>query len=583
MTKNTSQKKDWYSLLEEQEGIKPEAYVLYLRRSKAQKKGDKEQYEEKPTAIDNLSLDQHREACRHVAERRGLKIDLTFEEEVTAKKPKNRPEFQKMMDYIQSSPKQLGILAWAPDRLSRNAIDAGELLQGFLEKVIIDFQFATYHFTQDETGIEYLMMEFARAMGYSLRLRKNVLRGMHRGYFGNKEWMFGDKFGYKRLIKTMPNGERKNINFLIPYEKTKDGLMSEFEAVQMAFELRLNGLSAEEIASKINAIGYLTKKGKIGKMDKQRLLGDNQGKKGLLKDTFYYGLANSKWGEVDLTDECVLDDEGNKIAFTPAVLKEDFGACQRINERRSKTKTASRDYLPLRGQLKCDHCESTMTPQIQKGKYVYYYCQSNEACPARQKAASGATSYHKIAGKDLFPQIQLILSKGFKLSRTEFTRYLAYLEKQAALSKALRKSDLKGITARKSHIQKQQEERLRDFERSITKLNSPTKKLISSLQELYEKDMARLEARYEKEQQKERLLLKANHAWTQKLTEWLEHMQNAHLYWRIADLDQKRILAEKVFLELVIKNGKVASYSYNEPYSACEKIDLSYYGGANGT
>ncbi len=261
--------KNWREIIKEQEGVKPEAYVLYLRRSRKQR-GVKGEDDEKPEGIDKLSIEQQREACEYTAEKRSLIIEKTFEEEIPAKKPRTRPQFRAMMEYIESSPRNLGILAWAPDRLARNAVDSGEIIQNFLDKKIIDFQFVTYHFTQDETGVEYLMMELARAMGYSLRLRKNVLRGMHKGYFDYKEWQFPPKFGYDRLLKKRSNGKTESINFLVPYERTKEGYMSEFETIKLAFELRLKGLPYEKIAQEINKIGFITKKGKIGNMTKQK-------------------------------------------------------------------------------------------------------------------------------------------------------------------------------------------------------------------------------------------------------------------------------------------------------------------------
>ena len=60
-------------------------------------------------------------------------------------------------------------------------------------------------------------------------------------------------------------------------------------------------------------------------------------------------------------------------------------------------------------------------------------------------------------------------------------------------------------------------------------------------------------------------------------------MQKAHTYWEKATFDQKRIIAENLFLELAIKDGKLASFTYKKPYSALEKANLSYNGGAYRT
>ncbi len=279
----------------------------------------------------------------------------------------------------------------------------------------------------------------------------------------------------------------------------------------------------------------------------------------------------------------MIDDEGNQVLFTPAVLKEDFRRCQAINDKQKKDTFINRSYLPLRGQVRCAHCGGIMTPQIQKGKYVYYYCQTNQSCSGRIQNPDGSTNYHKIAGNTLFPQIERILKEGFQLSREEFTRYLVYLEKQAVLNRELRKTDLNRIAATKGHIKKLMEERTREYNTTISRLENITSEKIRRFEDIYDKDMARFSDRLKHEQEKEQQIFKADSAWTQKLSSWLEHMQKSHKYWHIADLDEKRTLASNIFLELVIENGELASYSYNQPYEACKIVDLSYNGGGSLT
>lgn len=571
---------NWRDLLEESENIQADVYVLYLRRSRKQKKkrtSQDNELEEKRSNVDNISIEQQREACKYIAEIRELKIIKTFEEEEPAKDPNKRPEFNKMLSYLKETDLKTGVLAWAPDRLSRNALESGVLIQAFLDKQIIDFQFATYFFKQDESGLEYLMMEFARAMGYSLRLRKNVLRGMHKGYFDNSEWQFPNKFGYTRLLKTLPSGKKDFVNFLIPYEETKEDLMSEFETVKLAYKLRQKGWSFEDIATEINRIGYFTKNKRRGKMTKKRLGGDKYNI-GILKDSFFYGLATSKFGEMDLTENTEFDDEGNLLEFVPAITKEEFDLCQTINTKKANIKAQTHDYIPLRGIIKCGHCGNLLTPQIKKEKYVFYYCY-NEFCEGK-KLKNGKMP--AISGTNLFPQIQDILKKGLKVSKTEFTRYLVALERQQHLKKHLVKTDLKRINANKGHIQKQIDDKVKEFTKALSNLSNPTKS--AKLMEIsHNKEIAKLEERLNDEEQKEKKLKRSNYAWTQKLSEWLEHMQKAYYYWDKATLEQKMVIAQKIFLELTIENDKLASYKYNEPFETSEIINLSHTGRGDRT
>ncbi len=578
---NTKEKLDWRKLLDEYENEKADGYILYLRRSIKRKKKngvEVDEDEEKQERIDKVSIEQQREVCEHIARTRDLKIVATYEEQVSAKTPSKRSEFKKMLEHLSTSKKSLGVLAWAPDRLSRNAMEAGILIQLFLDKDIMDFQFATYHFNQDDTGVEYLMMEFARAMGYSLRLRKNVLRGMYKGFFDEGEWLFVDKFGYTSLLKTLPDGTRKRAKFPIPHEGN-GVLMGEFETVQMAFNLRLKGYTLEKIATEINRKGFITKQGKRGKMTKQKLSGSKT-RKGYLHDPFYYGLMEMGWGSKDISGRTVKDDDGEPVTFTPVVLKEVFDQVQLVNDKKANIKAKTHDDLPFRGQIFCGHCDGPLTPQNKKG-YAYYYCY-NSTCKAN-KAHSQSKKKAKnegITGTALFNEIGKIIKKGFKLTKVEFTYYLASLEKQHQIKKQVRSTDLKRIAATKGHLRRQMKQKTSEFTAALGRLKNPNQKRIRAMQEEHDEAMAQLQKRFNAEHEKENHINQANHAWTQDLTRWLELMQKAHLYWQNATFEQKRVIAENLFLELKVKDGKLASFTYKKPYSTLEKANLSYNGGA---
>src|SRR3954449_4700236 len=60
---------------------------------------------------------------RELAKREGLDIVDVFIEHQTAKRP-GRPVFNQMLDRVERGEAN-GLLAWHPDRLSRNSLDAG--------------------------------------------------------------------------------------------------------------------------------------------------------------------------------------------------------------------------------------------------------------------------------------------------------------------------------------------------------------------------------------------------------------------------------------------------------------------------
>ena len=74
----------------------------------------------------------------------GLDIEFIVEEK-SAFIPYNRPEFARMLERIENGERQ-GLISWAPDRLSRNEIDAGKLTYMARNQIIKDLKFCTSYF-----------------------------------------------------------------------------------------------------------------------------------------------------------------------------------------------------------------------------------------------------------------------------------------------------------------------------------------------------------------------------------------------------------------------------------------------------
>ena len=73
---------------------------------------------------------------KEFAKRMGLRIAGIIVEKQTAKKP-GRPKFNKMLERIENGEAN-GVLAWLPDRLSRNSIDSGRVIYMLDENIIAD-------------------------------------------------------------------------------------------------------------------------------------------------------------------------------------------------------------------------------------------------------------------------------------------------------------------------------------------------------------------------------------------------------------------------------------------------------------
>lgn len=98
-------------------------------------------------------------------------------EEKSAFKPYNRPEFQKMMENLESG-KFDGIVAWHPDRLSRNEIDAATLTYSVRIGTVKDLKFGSYTFENTPDGIKHLQNSLSDSQYYSSKLGVDVKRGL---------------------------------------------------------------------------------------------------------------------------------------------------------------------------------------------------------------------------------------------------------------------------------------------------------------------------------------------------------------------------------------------------------------------
>lgn len=71
-----------------------------------------------------------------------------------------------------------GILVWHPDRLSRNSLESGMIVDMIDNDIIKDLKFPTLEFTNNASGKLLLNIMFAMSKQYSEHLSENVRRGV---------------------------------------------------------------------------------------------------------------------------------------------------------------------------------------------------------------------------------------------------------------------------------------------------------------------------------------------------------------------------------------------------------------------
>ncbi len=161
----------------------PNNYYLYVRKST----------DEEDRQV--LSLDAQLTELKEFAEKEGIVIVETFIEKQTAKVP-GRPVFSAMMNRIeQGLPYSVGLLAWHPDRLSRNSVDGGRLIYLLDTAKLGGLKFPTFAFENNPSGKFFLAIGLSNAKYYIDSLAENVKRG-NRQKLRRGEWPGQKPFGY---------------------------------------------------------------------------------------------------------------------------------------------------------------------------------------------------------------------------------------------------------------------------------------------------------------------------------------------------------------------------------------------------
>src|SRR3990167_8819209 len=188
-------------------------YVLYVRKST-----DDPQRQIR-------SIDDQIFECMELASRLGLNVvnkNKPLVETKSAKKPGKRPIFRQMLNDLKKGVYD-GILAWNPDRLSRNMREGGEIIDMVDEDQIKDLKFVTHTFSKDANGKMLLGMAFVLSKQYSDDLSQKVTRGVRRSFAEGKTPtpkhvltdVFKDPFYYGILV-LQKTGDKVDLRIINP-------------------------------------------------------------------------------------------------------------------------------------------------------------------------------------------------------------------------------------------------------------------------------------------------------------------------------------------------------------------------------
>ena len=290
-----------------------------------------------------LSLDSQRlEMLKLTRTWKDIEIVEVYEEARSAKKP-GRPIFGAMVQRIVAGDAE-GIIAWHPDRLTRNTVDGGLIVFLIDEGKIKDLKFATMSVENTSQGKFMLQNMFTHAKYYIDALRENVRRGMRtKAELG---WYPGPaKVGYLNDATTrsaIPDPNR-------------------FELLQRALRcVALRQETPERARETLNKEwGFRTKR-------TRRTGGDELSRSSwyrILSDRYYAGLF--EWeGRI------------HRGKHQPMITLDEFESIQRLLHQDGRPKATQRSFA-YTGLFRCT-CGLAVTAETKRNRwgseYTYYHC-----------------------------------------------------------------------------------------------------------------------------------------------------------------------------------------------------------------
>ncbi|MFA5986506.1 MAG: recombinase family protein [Parcubacteria group bacterium] len=280
---------------------------------------------------------------REYCEYRNLLVDEVFE--ITESSTKDvRNEFSSIIEIIKKSKEPIALITDTIDRLQRGFKES-VILDDFRkqEKLELHFLRENLILNKDSNSADLLRWDmgvmFARS--YVLQLGDNVKRSL-REKLNNGELPGKAHIGYKNI--TLSDGKK---DIVIDEERS--------HYILKAFELyAAGGYSAKSLAKEMNKRG-------LTNYPSNKPVTASQIHK-ILKDSFYHG-------------EMLYNGKIYKHRYDTVVPRHLFEKVQKViaGYNKQNYKRTNKPYI-FRGLVKCAECGCAISPEIKKGKYIYYHC-----------------------------------------------------------------------------------------------------------------------------------------------------------------------------------------------------------------
>ena len=309
------------------------AYVIYARKST----------ESEDRQV--LSIESQVTELTALAARQGVAVGEILRESRSAKAP-GRPVFGALMQRVRRG-EVAGILCWKMDRLARNHLDTGTVLQALADSKLPKVLTPERTYTHDGNDRFMGSFELGMATKYIDDLRANVKRG-NRARFQRGWPNFIPPLGYlnDRVTKTVVKDPER------------------FDRVRQIWDLFLTGsMRPEQIMQVANRKWHF--RTRQFKRQGGKPLSRSVTYK-LLTNPYYMGVIRLRSGEV------------YPGAHPPMITREEFDRAQELLGRPGRPRPVRHEF-PFTGLIKCGHCgggvtaEEHIKPKTGK-RYAYYRC-----------------------------------------------------------------------------------------------------------------------------------------------------------------------------------------------------------------
>jgi DNA invertase Pin-like site-specific DNA recombinase len=413
------------------------------------------------------SLDDQKKHCFKKARDMGIdpdNIEIVTEKE-SAKESGSRPEFDRMVLSIERGLRQ-GILCWAPDRLSRNMKEGGQIIELVDRRLLKNLIFCNYHFEPTSGGKLTLAILFATAKNYSDTLADATKRGSN-SKAEDIQWLGYPMPGYK------PNPSTKQFETDEPMWKL----------LREGIEMALSGTTQREVIEFLNKSNFTVtifekdqKYSSSPRMKTVKYAWNNSKISKYFKHPFTIGIY--KYSEI-MVNMLEID----SLNFKPLMSYEEFAAMSRYKIKTSDAleaifseakKSTRLGYCLLKNKVFCGVCNSKYPMRFtrnlvrSKGEYTLNFACGNSECYRRKKKEHKLRGEHIPSAVRAGKVVDSIVTelKNLKVSEEKFKQYKEYwfIENKNKLNKLIKKrTDLNGII---SNLQKKYDN-LKELETSM--------------------------------------------------------------------------------------------------------------------